>query len=106
MATATISLNVTDLPDAEEWFVNSAAWSNYWANQSADVTLDPAATTLYVPSAAVDGDYYNINIDGADRMIPSQAVFLTLLAALNNLNTSYQNLRSELKDAGYIDNAQ
>lgn len=106
MPTGTATLNVTELPDAEEWFVNAAAWSNYWANQSVDITLTPAATTLYVPAAAVDGDYYNINIDGMDRIIPSQAIFIALLTAFNSLDTSYRNLRSQLKDAGFIDNAQ
>lgn len=106
MLTGTATLNVTELPDAEEWFVNSAAWSNYWAQQPVDITLDPAATTLYVPSPAVDGDYFDINIDGVDKMIPSQALFISLLNAFNNLNAAFQNFRSELKDAGYISNAQ
>lgn len=107
MPTATISIVVPDLPDADVWFANNAAWSNYWNNISGEVTLDPATTTIYIPVAYDDSLVaVAFNIDGIDYLVVSQLQFNSLLAKVNAIDTAFQNLRTELKDAGFIDNAQ
>lgn len=105
--TAIVTLNVPDLPDADVWFANAAAWKNYWRQQIANVTIEPAATTLYVPSAYDTSlvPFYT-NIDGVDYVLVTTAMFDSLMNRLDTLENSYQALRTQLKDAGLITNAQ
>ncbi len=107
MATATVSIVVPALPDSDVWFANNAAWANYWKGISGDVELDAADTTIYVPVA------YNaalvpcaINVDGVDYLLVTTAMFASLMAQITALDTALQNMRSEMKDAGYITEAQ
>ena len=107
MLTATINLNVTPLPDIGIWFANASAWNNYWNNISGTVTINPAATSLYVPvpynSALL---FCRINIDGADYNLMTDIQLTSLLGQLNALDAAVQDLRTQLKTAGYITNAQ
>jgi hypothetical protein len=107
MATALINLAVPALPDADVWFANNAAWATYWAGVSGTVELDPADTTLYIP-VAFDLTIVPcaINVDGIDYLLVTSNQLTSILNKLNAIDTSYQNLRSELRDAGYITNAQ
>jgi len=105
--TATIVLTVPDLPDADVWFANNAAWSNYWKDVSAEVEFDPIPTTIFLPPIVDETQpIYDMVIDGVDYNVPSNALFQSLLTAFKTLLTSYENLRSELKDAGLITDAQ
>lgn len=108
MPTAVISIVVPDLPDADVWFANNAAWSTYWKGITGEVELDPAETTIYVPvtynPALLDVRYYNI--DGIDYQVITIEMFNLLLQKVNAIDTILQNMRSEMKDAGYITEAQ
>lgn len=104
---ATITLEVPALPDAGVWFANASAWANYWRGQIATVTVEGAETTLYTPLAYDDTlvPVYQ-QIDGVDYVLVTQAMFQSMQARYDNLEFSYQSLRTQLKDAGLIDTAQ
>lgn len=103
MITAEIIINVPDLPDADIWFANSAAWTNYWRNLVGEVTFNPAATTIYVPvnfdNTLPPADFI---VDDIHNVVPTIAQFNSLVAQLAALAASYQALRTQLKDAGFI----
>lgn len=105
--TAIVEIIVPDLPDADVWFANSAAWSNYWRNLGGTVIINPAATTLYVPVpfnvALAPADFI---VDGVDNVVPTYAQFQSLQNQVAALDTSFQNLRTQLKAAGLITVAQ
>jgi hypothetical protein len=107
MLTASIQFNIPALPDNDIWFANSQAWSNYWNGIAATATLSPAATALYVPvpynNALV---YCRIDIDGQDYNLVTDAMLTSLLGQLNALDAAVQDLRTQMKTAGYITNAQ
>ena len=105
--TATVSITVAPLPENDIWFANAAAWTNYWSDMTADITIDAIATVTYVP------DPYNATLAPHDVMIDSQQCifptwdqFVSLKEELQALNASYQLLRNELRNAGLITNAQ
>ena len=106
--TFSFSLNVTPLPDNDIWFANAAAWSNYWAQQTGGtVTLNPIATTIYTPQP-FDNTLLveDIRIDGVDHNLPSLAMFQSLVNAFVACDNALKDLRSQLKAAGLITNAQ
>lgn len=107
MLTASISVNVTPLPDNAVWFANAAAWNNYWANITADVEFDPAATTIYAPSPYNDALVpYTLNVDGVETTVPTIAMFNSLKAQVAVLDSEFQLMRTQMRTAGYITNAQ
>ena len=105
MITATVSLNVTPLPDDDIAFANAAAWNTYWSAVQGTVYIDPADVTAYVP-AAYDNSLtpVSFNIDGNDNIIPTVAMFQSLLNAFTALENSYIALRQQLYYAGLISN--
>ena len=107
MIDGTIQIIVPELPDASVWFQNAAAWSNYWRNISATLSFPGADTTLYIPVP------YDITlqpcvqiIDGIQYVLITQEMFDSLHNRLDALEASYEDLRTELKDASIITNAQ
>ena len=89
------------------WFVNAAAWSNYWADQGGTATLDAVPTTIYVPvptdtSLTVE----DLLVNGVDVYVPSMDIFVSLYNQVQAVDQCLQNLRTQLKDAGLITNAQ
>lgn len=103
----TIALNVPALPDNDIWFLNSAAWSNYWQNIDVEATLTPITNDPYVPVAYDTGLQYTVlNVDGVDYLLPTLAMFTSLLNAFNALDLSYKTLRDELKTAGLLTESQ
>lgn len=107
LLTATLQLNVPPLPDNDYWFINAAAWSNYWQNIVMTATFNPAANAIYVPSpfdptTATD----DFNIDGVEYYVPSLAMFNSLKAQVAALDASFQDLRAAMKTAGFIQNSQ
>jgi len=105
--TATIQIIVTPLPDNDVWFINSESWTNYWQNISGLVTITAAANSKYIP-VAFDNTIpmQDINIDGNDIFLPSLAAFRSLQAQVAALDASYQDLRTQMKAAGIIAEAQ
>jgi len=103
----TISLEVPDLPDASVWFANAAAWKNYWRNLNADATIEGASTSIYTP-VPYDNTLvpcYTV-MDGVNYVLITLDMFQSIQARYDALEASYQDLRTQLKDAGLIDNAQ
>src|SRR5690242_7452502 len=100
--TASVVIEVPDLPDADVWFANSAAWSNYWRNLTAEITINSAATTQYVPvnfdNTLPPADFI---VDDVHNVVPTIAQFNSLIAQVAALASSYQDLRTQLKDAGF-----
>lgn len=108
MITATVSLNVPDLPENDIWFANAQAWNNYWRNITATIEIDTlASTNLYVPFAFNENiQDVEIYVDGVPFYFITKEKFDSLKNKVANLDTNYQQLRSALQDAGIIDNAQ
>lgn len=107
--TATVSVNVSALPDNDVWFQNAAAWNSYWSNVTANVTLDEIDNQVYTPSTYnPSGDLYPeaFQIGGEVKILVTEAMFNSLLTRLNTLNSSYELLRTELRNAGLLKNAQ
>lgn len=105
--TATLQLQVPALPDNDYWFINAAAWSNYWQNIQMTAEFQPAANTKYIPSPFDPTTPVELlNIDGVEHYLPSLARFISLQTQLAALDNSFQDLRTSLKTAGYITNAQ
>lgn len=105
--TASVSFNVPDLPDNDTWFVNAAAWHNYWGSIDLTATFNPAATTKYVPTpydASIPPT--DLIIDSVHNVVVSLAMFNSLVAQVQSTDQALQNLRTQLKDAGFITNAQ
>ena len=103
MINATISISVPPLSDNAPWFVNAAAWSNYWSGISGDIELTPITVTTYtdVPyNAALQPA--SITIDTTNFVLATQAQFTSLLAAYTALRNNYIALRGELYAAGLI----
>jgi|SRR5215813_10516359 len=101
--TASLRLVVPALPDDDVWFLNAAAWSNYWQNINMAATFDAYPNQKYVPSAFDNTlSYEMIIIDDVHIAVPSQAQFDSLKAQVAALDDSYQRLRTDLKDAGFI----
>jgi hypothetical protein len=105
--TITFKLNVDPLPDMDYWFVNAAAWSNYWAHQGGTATLDAVPTSLYVPVPTdTDLPIYDLQVEGQDNKVPSEQLFESLYNQVVALDLAFQDLRTQLRDAGLITNAQ
>jgi hypothetical protein len=105
--TATISVNVSALPDNAIWFANSAAWSNYWSDITADVEVDAVANTIYDPEPYNNAlQHYTLNVDGVDVPLATKLQIDSLIAQVAALDASYQQLRTEMRNAGYLENAQ
>ncbi len=102
-----INLVVPDLPDADVWFANAASWKNYWRNIGADLSFDPAPTAIYIPTP-----YNNVlvplftTIDGIDYVLVTLAMFDSLKARVDALEAAFQDMRTQMRDSGYITNAQ
>jgi len=105
---ATGTLVVPPLSDNEEWFINVAAWNNYWTDIPLDITLTGADTTIYVPHVPNYAlPFVQMAMeDGTTQDFPTKAQFNDLLTLVTTLNTSYELLRTELRAAGLITNAQ
>lgn len=103
----TATITVPALPDNDVWFLNSAAWQNYWQNISLDAELDEIDNEVYVysnydtaipePIVWIEGDQY---------FLVSKAQFDSLKAQVAALDASYRQLRLELQTAGILKNAQ
>jgi len=105
--TATISFNLPELTDNSVAFANAAAWNSYFSNITAEVEFDAIENTTYYPVAYNTGLVpAAFNIGDVDYIVPTSAMFTSLLNAYNALNTNYQLLRTELRAAGLITNAQ
>ena len=103
--TATISFNVTPLPDDDVWFLNAAAWSNYWGSIQGTVTINPAVTISYAPQTFDNTlPAHNLIIDGIERIMPSLAMFSSLVNQVAALDGNFQDLKNALANAGLITN--
>ena len=107
MLTATLALKVPALPDNDFWFINSASWTNYWQGIMMTATFNPAVNTKYVPSPFdPNTDVDNFTVDGVEYYVPSLARFQSLQAQVAALDNSFQDLRTAMKTAGFIQEAQ
>lgn len=106
--TLTFSINVEPLPDNDVWFVNAAAWSNYWAGMTASADINAIDTSLYVPVAFdTNLNYFALNIDGLNtHYLATQAIVESLINRVDVLNAAFETMRTELRNAGLITNAQ
>lgn len=107
MITFTLTLNVPELPENDIWFANANAWYNYFRSVSAEASVDATTVQLYSPVAyndALEGSAFYI--DDTLYNVPTTEQFNSLKAQLAALDSSYKQLRTELRDAGYIDKAQ
>jgi len=105
--TVTFVLNVDPLPDLDYWFINAAAWSNYWADQGGTATINAIPTTIYVPvptDTTLTVEDFQVN--GVDIYIPSMDLFVSLYNQLQAVDQNLQDLRTQLRDGGLITNAQ
>jgi hypothetical protein len=101
----TVSLNVPDLPDSDFWFLNSAAWSNYWTGIIGSATINPIVTNTYVPVPFDNTQpVYDLQVDGVDKNMPSLALFNSLVQEVAALDASYQDLKAKLVAGGLITN--
>lgn len=105
--TVNVALNVPPLPENDIWFANAQAWSNYWRDIDIVGTLEPADTTVYA-SSPYDNSLIPLatNIDGTDYVLITLAMFTSLKNRLDVLNAAFEDMRTQMKDAGYISNAQ
>lgn len=102
-----VNLNVPPLPPSGIWFANNAAWNNYFSAVDGTAVFPGAATSIYVPSAYNGAlQPYVLNVDGIATNLATQAMVNSLIAQVAALDASYQALRSEMKAAGYISQAQ
>lgn len=107
MLIANVTLNVTPLDDNEVAFANAAAWNNYWANVTGEVELEAADTTIYTAVPFDDGLVpCDMVIDSTAYQLVTTAQLASLLARVDALNNAFELMRTELRDAGYITNAQ
>lgn len=107
MLTGTVSFNVAPLSDTDVWFANAAAWSNYWATQDVGtITFNPITTTTYAALALVDIGSAAFDVDGTLYYLVQQATFDSLVARVAALNAAFELMRTQLKAAGLITNAQ
>ena len=107
LLSATLQLKVPALPNNDYWFINAAAWSNYWQNIIMTATFNPAANALYVPSPFdLTTATEDFNIDGVEYYMPSLAMFNSLKAQVAALDNAFQDLRTAMKAAGFITNSQ
>lgn len=105
--TATVSINVPALPENDIWFANSASWSNYWADITANVEIDPVTTTVYASSPYDDNlEPHTLNVDGVETVLATNAMFESLKLELQTLNAAFQTMRTQLRNAGLITQAQ
>lgn len=105
--TATVNINVAPLADNEVAFANAAAWNAYWSNITAEVEFNAVATSLYVPVNYNTGLVpVAFAIEDINYILPTQAMFASLLTDYNALKASYEALRTELRAGGLITNAQ
>lgn len=104
--TVNISLEVPDLPDNSVAFLNNAAWVNYWRNVDVVAEFTPADNDIYLENAYNNAQQVDFNWNGQDFSVPSIEQFNSLLLAYQTLNTNYKNLRTVMKDAGFILEAQ
>ena len=104
MITATVSLTVPALADNAIAFANATAWNNYWNNISANITIDPIEVDIYSSTP-----YNNalapasITVDATEFVLCTKVMFDSLVAEVHNLNSNYQAMRTQLRDAGLID---
>lgn len=104
---ATFQINVPALPNNDVWFINAQAWTNYWQNVPVTATLDAAATNLYVPVAYDDTIQPPVfQIDGINYQLATFTMITSLLARIAALDAAVQDMRTAMKNAGYINNAQ
>lgn len=102
-----VQFNVPALPNNDIWFANAQAWTNYWQGIAATVDLNAAATNLYVPVAYDDTIQPPVfNIDGVNYQLATFTMIVSLLARIAALDAAFQDLRTAMKNAGYITNAQ
>lgn len=106
--TASLNLVVPALSDTEVWFLNAAAWSNYWQNIDMTATFDGVTTSIYTSVPYVPAGHVapTLNIDGQDFVLCSKTMFDDLLTQVQTLDTAFQQMRSELKAGGMITEAQ
>lgn len=104
---ATISFTVPALPNSGVWFASSTAWSNYWSGVEAEVDLDAATTSVYAATA-----YDNtkvpcaLDIDGVHFLLVTTDMLASLMARIDALNAGFELMRTQMKAAGFITEAQ
>jgi hypothetical protein len=99
------NLQVPILPENEVWFLNSAAWTNYWASINIQGSFDAYGNVAYAESIYDNSLMgYNLNYGEVAYAFPSQAQFNSLLAAYQTLNINYKNLRADLVAIGLLEN--
>jgi len=107
MLTANISLDIATLSDNEVAFANAAAWNNYWANVTGTAEFEAATTTIYT---AVEFDTglapCDIVIDATPYQLVTTAQLASLLARVDALNNAFEAMRTQMRTAGYITDAQ
>lgn len=105
--TFSIALDVPALPDNDTWFANAAAWTNYWRDIDVEGELDAIVTTTYVPSAYVAGqDAPVLDFGGIQYTFPTKAQHDSLVAQVAALDAIVQAMRTQMKNAGLITEAQ
>ena len=104
MVNATVSLNVPALADSDIWFANSQAWSNYWAAVPAqiDIEIDTTAYVAYTYNGSLVPA--NLKIDGIDYALVTMAQYNDMKSRVDTLNTAFELLKTELRNAGLITN--
>jgi hypothetical protein len=104
MITATVSLTVPPLTDNAVAFANATAWNNYWNNISANITIDAIETDVYTSTPYNSAlQPASITIDDVEFVLVTKTMFDSLKGELQTLNSSYQVMRTQLRDAGLID---
>ena len=110
--TSTFTFLVTPLSDGEIWFANSAAWNSYWANIQATVSIDAATTTTYGVSKQANNKvyvevvtYYTLNVDLDGDGVP-ETYDIPTKAAFDTLNSIVKDMRTAMKNAGLLKEAQ
>jgi len=105
--TANLALVVPPLPDAGYWFINAASWSNYWQGIQMTAVFQAAVNLKYIPSPFDPNTAVELlNIDGVEHYLPSLARFQSLQAQVAALDNAFQDLRTAMKTAGFIQQAQ
>ena len=117
-----IVFTVTPLTDNSIWFANAAAWSNYWAGNTATATIssattvtagvvNQAATSAFAPPGTFASQYWVSEQDLLGNgvftqvSVPLAVSFDQTKARLESMITDYQNLKSALVAAGIITTA-
>jgi hypothetical protein len=118
-----IGFQVPALTDNDIWFANAAAWSNYWNNVTFSINVPiadtvnaglvkAAATAVYADTGVTATKRYTlqVDLDGTGNLqnvpVPDAGSFDELKIQVEALVLAVQNMRTAMKTAGLITNAQ